>query len=103
MTYLNLGDFPGICEASTSIEEDLAQSLLVAQEGFTTPILVEWSTEKDLEIISLFTIEGKRIHLFEVSTMNSITIPTTGLSPGMYFLRFVDSKGKIAVRKVRVL
>lgn len=103
VVYLNLGDFPGICEASTSIDQELVRSVLITQEGTTASIFVEWSAEHELESISLFTIDGRLMRLFDVKTNHSLTIPTTDLSPGMYFLRFVDSNGNMAVRKVRVM
>lgn len=103
VVYLNLGDFPGICEASTSIEQELVQSVLVTQEGFTASIFVEWSADNDLETISLFTMDGRMIRPFNVRNTPSLTIPTTDLSPGLYFLRFMDIKGNMGVRKVRLL
>lgn len=103
VTYLNLNDFPGICEASTSNHQELFRDIIITNQFSPASILIEWPVDRRLSRIELYALDGRQEMQFDISGSDELRIPTTELSAGIYLLKMVERDGRVAVRKVKAL
>lgn len=100
LTYLNLGDFPGICQSpSTSVREDLLRSIQI-DSSVRGKIRLRTSYPGQVAELTLITLTGNEIARFYPDSNLEQELPYAPLSSGLYILTVMTDRGESLSRKV---
>ena len=100
LTYLNLGDFPGICQSpSTSVREELF-SFIQIDSSIRGRIRLTTSYPGQVDELTLMTLTGSEVARFQPDRILEQELIYAPLSSGMYVLIIETDKGESFSRKV---
>lgn len=100
LTYLNLGDFPGICQSpNTSIRQDLLRSVQI-DVSVRGKIGLSTSYPGQVSELILRTLTGQEVARISPDMLTQQILTYTPVSSGFYVLTLITDQGESISRKV---